>query len=69
MEQNHNKKLVVLNERVKQVGGTLIIKGEAWAGQAMDSVLSESDKIFSVASEENLGVDPPIGSKVGILRK
>ena len=26
MEQNHNKKLVVLNDRVKQVGGTLIIK-------------------------------------------
>ena len=44
-------------------------KGEAWAGQAMDSVLSESDKIFSVASEENLGVDPPIGSKAGLLRK
>ena len=44
-------------------------KGEAWAGQAMDSGLSESDKIFSVASEENLGVDPPIGSKAGILKK
>ena len=44
-------------------------KGEAWAGQAMDSVLSESDKIFSVASEENLGVDPPIGSKAGLLKK
>ena len=26
MEQNHNKKLVALNDRVKQVGGTLIIK-------------------------------------------
>ena len=26
MESNHNKKPVRLNERVKQVGGTLIIK-------------------------------------------
>ena len=43
--------------------------GEAWALQAMDRVKPESAMIFSVASEENLGVDPPIGSKAGILKK
>ena len=42
--------------------------GAAWALQARDSVNPESAMIFSVASEENLGVDPPIGSKAGILK-
>lgn len=43
--------------------------GEAWALQAMDNDKPKPDIIFSVASEENLGVDPPIGSKVGILKR
>ena len=42
--------------------------GEAWALQARASADAESAKIFSVASEENLGADPPTGSKSDIFK-
>ena len=41
--------------------------GEAWALQARANAEAESAKIFSVASEENLGADPPTGSKSDIF--
>ena len=43
--------------------------GEAWALQARANAESESAKIFSVASEENLGADPPTGSKSVIFNR
>ncbi len=45
MESNNNKKIVKLDERVKQVGGTLIIK-EAKVGLRLIFACQKSINIF-----------------------
>ena len=50
MESNNNKKLVKLDERVKQVGGTLIIK-EAKVGTTQTVQLIKAGKSSQFAAQ------------------